>query len=83
MMVLNLIRFWRSLTKKDSVKSARYEIPITFFSTFTLVLERFFLKETGSGFFGSDPVIWPIRIRTQKKKSDPDSGEKNPPGPKH
>ena len=26
-----LIRFWRSLTKKDSVKSARYDTGITFF----------------------------------------------------
>ena len=63
MMVLNLIRFWRSLTKKHSVKSARYEIPITFFSTFTLVLERFFSQRNrvrifriGSGFLADlDP----------------------------
>ena len=39
---MGLIRFWRSLTKKDSVKSARYEIGITFSSTSTSVLVGFF-----------------------------------------
>ena len=27
-------------------------------------------------FSGSNPVFWPNRIRTQKKKSDPDPGKK-------
>ena len=53
---MDLIWFWRSLTKKDSIKSARYE----FFSI--PVLGRFF----------TDPDFWLIRIWTKKNKSDPD-----------
>ena len=34
------------------------------FSTFTLVLGRFF---TDPDFFGLDPDFWPIRTRTPKK----------------
>ena len=36
------------------------------FSTFTLVLGLFF-TDPNADFSGSDPDIWPIRIRTQKK----------------
>ena len=35
------------------------------FSTFTLVLGRFFF--TDPDFFGLDPDFWPIRTRTRKK----------------
>ena len=45
-----LIRFWRSLIKKDSVESAKYE----FFSTFTPVLGLFF-TDLDPDFSGSDP----------------------------
>ena len=55
-----LIRCWKSLTKKDSVESAKYEIQ--FFSTFTPVLGRFFHR---SGFFR-------IGSGLREKKSDPD-----------
>ena len=41
-----LIRFWRSLTKKDSVESAKYEMQI--FSFCTSVFGQIF---HGSGFF--------------------------------
>ena len=37
-------RFWRSLTEKDSVKSARCECDLYIFSTFTLVLGLFFTR---------------------------------------
>ena len=46
-----LISFFSSLTKKDSVERARYEIGIKFFSTLTQVLGRFFHR---SGFL-ADP----------------------------
>ena len=55
-----LIRFWRSLIKKDSVESAKYE----FFSTFTPVLGLFF----GSRFFR-------IGSELRKTNSDPDLGK--------
>ena len=54
------IRFWRSLTKKDSFESAEYDI--NFFSTLTPVLGRFF---TDPDFPDLDFRL--IRIRTQKK----------------
>ena len=72
-----LIRFWRSLTKKDSVKSARYEIEHFFyfnssFSTFFSQIRIF--GRSGTGLRKKSL----IRIRTQKKKSDPDpDSEKN------
>ena len=44
------------------------------FSILTQVLGRFFKDR--------DPDFWPIRIRTQKKKSDPDPGRKKT-DPKH
>ena len=66
-----LIRFWRSLTKKDSVERAEYEIKIL------VVLQFFDVFFHRSGFSGSDPDFLPIRIRTQKKKSDP-YPERNP-----
>ena len=60
-----LKRFWRSLTKKDSVKSARYNMYIKFFSTLTQV-GRFFHSSgyfrIGSGFLAD---------------LDPDSEKKN------
>ena len=60
-----LIRFWRSLTKKDSVERAEYEIKIL------VVLQFFDVFFHRSGFSGSDPDFLPIRIRTQKKNPDP------------
>ena len=39
-LMMFLLRFWRNLTKKDSVGSAKYEIPILFFCTYRF--ERFF-----------------------------------------
>ena len=48
-----LISFFSSLTKKDSVERARYEIGIQFFSTLTKFWDVFF----------TDPDFWPIRIR--------------------
>ena len=59
-----LIRFWRSLTKKDSVESAKYDIQI--FSSRTSVFGRFF-TDPDRVFSGSDPDFWSIRIRTQEK----------------
>ena len=69
-----LIRFWRSLTKKYSVESAKYEIQ--FLCTLTPVLRRFFhgsgsrVFRIGSGFLANPNL---------EKKTDPDSGggEKN------
>ena len=58
-----MIRFWRSLTKKDRVQSDRYEITL-FFAIFILVFGRFF---TDPDFYGSDPDLY---------GSDPDSGKK-------
>ena len=71
-----LIRFWRSQTKKDSVDSAKYEIQ--FFSTFSLVLGRFF-TDTGFGFFWicSGFMADPDPDSGRKKKSDPAPGKKN------
>ena len=65
-----LIRFWRSLAKKEGVESAKYEKQ--FLSTFTPVLGRFF-TDPDPDFSGSDPDFRPIR--TQEKKSDPDLGK--------
>ena len=70
-----LIRFWRSLTKKDNVKSARYEIKyifLNFNSSFRAFFSRIQIRirifPSGSGFLADpDPDFWPIRIRTQKK----------------
>ena len=68
-----LIRFWRSLTKKDSVEIANYEIQ--FLTTLTSVFGRFF-TDPDPDFSGSDPDFWTIWIRTQGKKSNPDPGKK-------
>ena len=72
-----LIRFWRSLTKKDSVESAKYE-----FKNFLLVLQFLDVFFHGSGFF---------RIGCGfLADQDPDSGKKSliqirkkNPDPKH
>ena len=72
-------KFLEEPDQKDSVESAKYKI-IFSSSSFTLVF-GFFFHESGSGFSGSDPDFWPIRIRTQEKKSDPDPEEN--PDPKH
>ena len=53
-----LIRFWRSLTKKDSVKSARYDTGITFFFYSNSSFGTFFSytdPDPGPDFSGSDP----------------------------
>ena len=43
-----------------------------------IVLDVFFHGSgSRSGFSGSDPDFWPIRIRTQKKKFDPDPEKKS------
>ena len=60
-----LIRFWRSLTKKDSVESAKYEMQIFSFCTSVFGQGVFFF--TDPDFSGSDPKFWPM---------DPDSGKK-------
>ena len=72
-----LKRFWRSLTKKDSVKSARYNMYIKFFSTLTQV-GRFFhgsgYFQIGSGFLADlDPdsekkILIKIRKKTDLKQ---------------
>ena len=76
------IRFWRSLTKKYSVKSAIGIWNITFFSTLTPVIGSFF---HGSG-------SWLFRFRTgfladpdpdSEKKSDPDPDSGKTPDTKH
>ena len=54
-----LIRFWRSLTKKDSVESAKYEG-----KKFLLVLQFFDVHFTDSHL---DFYFWLVRIQTQKK----------------
>ena len=65
--MLFLIRFWSSLTKKDSVESAKYEI--TKFSTCTNSFRAFFFMDPDPDFSGSDPDFRSIRIRTQEKIS--------------
>ena len=47
-----LIRFWKSLTKKDSVKSARYEIYNFFY--FYLSFRTTFFTDPDPDFSGSD-----------------------------
>ena len=68
-----LIRFWRSLSKKDSVERAKYNIQFLFY--FYSCFGTFFM-DTDPDCSGSDPDFWPIRIRTLEKKSDPDPGKK-------
>ena len=76
-----LISFWRSLTKKDNVKSARYEI-YKKNSTLTPILGRFFHGSgSRSGFFRIGSGFLPDPDPDSEKKSDPDP-EKNP-DPKH
>ena len=73
-----MTRFWRSLTKKDSVKSATHEIQYNVFSTFTLVFGGFFTDpdRIGSGFLAdTDPDP------DSEKRSDLDPGKKQ--DPKH
>ena len=82
MIVLIGFGIWRKLTKKESVKIARYEIPVPykiffyFYSSFRTV---FF---TDPDFCGSDPGFWPIRIRNQKESLIRIREEKNL-DPKH
>ena len=74
-----LIRFWRSLTKKDSVESAKYEgkknfyLYFSFFYVFLRIRIQIFPDQIQI-LAGLDP--------DSKKKSDPDPGEKTP-DPKH
>ena len=74
-----LISFWRSLTKKDNVKSARYEI-YKKNSTLTPILGRFFhgsgsrsgFFRIGSGFLPDpDPDSEKRMIRIREKNPDP------------
>ena len=60
-----LIKFWMSLTKKDSVESARYEMykKILLLLYFTLMFQEVFF---------TDPD------QDSEKKSDPDPGKKTP-----
>ena len=58
----SLIGFWRNLTKKNGVKSVKYNLHL-----FLLVL-------TVKGRFFMDPDVVPIRIRTREKQSDPAKG---------
>ena len=71
-----LIRFWRSLTKKDSVRVL--DMIYKIFSTLTLVLGRFF---HGSGFFRIGSGFLADPYQDSEKKSGPDTGKK--PDPKH
>ena len=71
--MLVLIRFWRSLAKKDSVKNLVLDMKYNFFSTFALVLGRFF-HGSGSGFFRI--VCGFLADPDSEKKSDPDPGKK-------
>ena len=54
-----LIRYWRSLTKKDSTGISMLDMKYKIFSTFILDLGRFF-GQSGSGL---------------RKESDPDPGK--------
>ena len=66
-----LIRFWRSLTKRNSgVLDMIYNIFFYFNSSFG----TFFFTDPDPDFSGSDPdFFWPTRIQTPKTKFDPDS----------
>ena len=68
-----LIRYWRSLTKKDSVKSATYKIYnfFYFYSCFRTFFHRF-----GSGFFPIVSGFLADPYSDSRKKSDPDPGKK-------
>ena len=68
-----LIRFWRSLTKKESVKSASVEMKYNICSSFTPVLGRFF---HGSGFFRIGSGFLADLDTNSKNTSDPDPGKK-------
>ena len=77
-----LIRFWRNLTKKDSVESDKYEI--NKFSTCTVlsVLGRFFMdpdfsgfmkkigRKSGSGLRKKRSILLGIRKKTQIRNTD-------------
>ena len=82
MIVLIGFGIWRKLTKKESVKIARYEIPVPYkiFFYFNSSFRTVFF--TDPDFCGSDPDFWPIRIRTQKENLIRIREEKNP-DPKH
>ena len=60
--------------QKDSVENLSYGLPddIHIFLTSTCVFQAFFYRSE-SRFPGSDPDFLPIRIRTQEKKSYPDT----------
>ena len=70
--MLVLIRFWRSLAKKESVKNLVLDMKYNFFSTFALVLGRFF---HGSGFFRIVCGFLADPDPDTEKKSDPDPGK--------
>ena len=57
----SLIRFWKNLTKKDTLDSVNM-----IYKYFLLECEQFlgffFLHGSVSGFSGSDPDFWPIWI---------------------
>ena len=72
MMVLT--RFWRSLTKKDVLRVLDMNYKLKNNNFYRYPSFRAFIH--GPGFSGSDPDFWPIRIRTQKIKSDPNPGKK-------
>ena len=54
----------------------KYNIFFYFNSSF----RTFFFTDPDPDFSGSDPDFWPIRIRTQKKKSDPEQDPGKKPG---
>ena len=59
-----LIRFWRNLTKKDSVESAKYDIQFCLFllTDFSAV----FFMDPDPDFPDRIRIFMPIRIRTQE-----------------
>ena len=60
-----LIRFWRNLTKKDSVESAKYDIQFCLFllTDFWVV----FFMDPDPDFPDRIRIFMPIRIRTQER----------------
>ena len=76
--MLVLIRFWRSLAKKESVKNLVLDMKYNFFSTFALVLGRFF-HGSGSGFFRIVCGFLADPDPDSEKKSYPDPGKEPDP----
>ena len=73
-----LIRFWSSLTKKDSVKSAmKYNFCFYFYPSVRTFFSRIQIFSHGSRFFRIRSEFLADPDPDSEKKSDPDPGEKN------